>query len=204
MSPRKVFASLIVSIGVFALGADASAQQKDPLEEDFEVRSASGFAHVPGFRYEYGLGSTTGRHTIGAGYMFAWESYSTFWIYSLLTRFGIGPDVKLVTESFDNVGGILAYVSGRAHLIGDNGGIGLEIAGGAGVEDRGALESLLIGVYYSTDYVEIGYAFQTSVVSERPDWLAQHLISARIHIPLLRTAEPKLEEEKAKEKQQDK
>lgn len=198
MSPRKVIIAALCALSAYAFVAPVQAQTKDPLEEDFELRSASGFAHVPGFRYEYGLGSTTGVHTIGAGYMFAWESYSTFWIYSLLTRVGIGPDVKMVTESFDNVGGVLAYASTRLHIIGDSGGVGLEVAAGAGFEERGALEAGLVGVYYASDYFEIGYAYQFPVISERPDWLAQHLISVRIHIPLLRTAQPKLENEKQK------
>ncbi len=199
MQPRMVAAILAFALSAFA-ASPALAQSKDPLKEDFEVRSGSGYAHVPGFRYEYGLGDTEGTHTLGLGYMFAWENYTTFWIYSLLMRFGAGPDFKVVTESFDGVGGVLGYVSGRAHFIGDNGGLGLEIAGGVGAEERGTLVAGLVGAYYSTDYFEIGYAYQFPVGLDRPAWLGEHLISARIHIPLMRGAHADLEKNRAEEK----
>jgi hypothetical protein len=197
MSSRKV--ALLVAVALCAASTTAFAQSRDPLETDFDMRTASGVAHVPGLRYEYALGDTAGTHTLGAGYMLAWESYSTFWIYSLLMRFGVGPDIKLVTESFDGVGGVLGYLSGRAHLIGDAGGFGIEIAGGVGAEERGTLGAMLFGAYYASDYFEIGYAYQLPLLIERPDWLGEHLISLRVHIPVVRTAQPKLEQERRAE-----
>lgn len=194
----SLVAALSVALLVAALPDTAHAQQrrsqrttakqqqqaKPGYDDDGRVRlrGTSSRVHYPGLRWEYG----TGGHVPGLGYMYAWERHYTWWEFALTFRAGVGADVKFAfSGDFGAFEALAAHSALRLSVLGDSGGLTLELAPGV------ASEPLLIplaqaGIYYAFSNIEVGYAYTSPIGTERPSWLNEHQLSLRFHIPVAR------------------
>lgn len=170
--------------------APATTQERQRQQRDIEVVGSQwSRVHMPGFRFDVGYHpgdmSPVG---IGLGYMYALEwNLSVMEESAAVIRFGVGPDLTLVTDSFDGVEGLTAYMRGRASAISDGaGGITLEGGAGIAIEGAGMVIPITLGAYYAWTVFEVGYFVQIPVIGPDRDWLALHNIGLRLHIPLLR------------------
>lgn len=145
--------------------------------------------HKPGLRLDMGFGDGIDRvrFGVGVGYMYAmgWE-ITVFDEVVAVLRAGLGPDFTLLVDN-EGFNGVAGFATGRVHAVGTGvGGLGVEVAGGAGLGSGGFAPAARLGVYYSGRYAEIGYFYQFVPIF-RTSWMPPHNIGIRFHIPVLRS-----------------
>jgi hypothetical protein len=175
------FILLIIAAGALTFSTPALGQQRSD-DGRVRLRSSSSRVHVPGVRWEVGAGG----HVPGLGYMYAWERAYTWWEFGLTFRAGVGADVKAAfAGELDSFEALMGHGVLRLSALSEQGGITLELAPGI------ASEPLLIplaqaGIYLAFANVEVGYAYTTPVLADRPAWLNDHQLSLRLHLPIAR------------------
>lgn len=158
------------------------------VQAEEEVRCTSSRVHHLGLR----LDTDGTRWAPGLGYMhaheFAWADRGG---RSWMGWIGYGIDGVVVTPTGATVDagiGLAVLRGGVFHRIG---GLGAEIAAGAGGDRFGPRGVAEAGVFVSLYYLDLGYTIQLPMGPfDRPLWMPLHRLGIRLRIPMARVENP--------------
>jgi hypothetical protein len=154
---------------------DAPPSPSRPVDPSRACSSRDDRQHLLGLV----LDVDNGHDAIGARYMNALRNSSGCGGLGAMLWLGYGAEAQV-----EGTSAMVTQAVGRAGMLGDAFGMGVELGGGVGTDFGRTIAAGSAALLFDAYFFGLGVSYQFPIASDRPAWLGAVQFALRVHIPL--------------------